>query len=270
MTPLTIISITMPGSEAGREFYLHPDFSKMTEPGIWAVAFGQAFFSLSVGMGVLLVYGSYMAKKTGQQRSLFTSSLIVIISDLAIAFMAGLMIFSMVFASGMAPDQGASFVFRVMPEKFGEIEYGFIFGSMFFFLLLLAGITSSISMFQVPVSTLEDTFRFSRNKASVVVAILLLGAGLPSALSYSSLECKVAGERFLDLMDTLVGTYGIVIAGALFSIAATWFFDKKKLMEQINFASPIKFPDWVVTVVKFILPALIISTMINQLLTKGI
>jgi neurotransmitter:Na+ symporter, NSS family len=261
MIPLTIFGMTLSGAERGVEFYLTPDSTKLFETDTWAIAFGQAFFSLSVGMGVLLVYGSYIKS----ERPLFTSSLTIILADIAIAFMAGLMVFSIVFANDMEPDQGTSLVFRVMPSIFSAMDYGEILSMLFFFLLLLAGITSSISMFQLPVSTLEDDFRFSRNKASIVVALLLLLVGLPSALSYSSIGLDIGGSAFFDLVDTMFGTYGIAISAVVFSVVVTWFMDRKKLLEEINRHSPIVFPAWALTLVKIALPSLITATIVGQI-----
>jgi NSS family neurotransmitter:Na+ symporter len=262
MIPLTAIGLYMDGSEKGLEFYLSPDFSRLSDPEVWSIAFGQAFFSLSVGMGVLLVYGSYLR----ETHSIIKASIIIIVADLAVAFLAGLMIFSFVFSYGLAPDQGASLVFRVMPTIFTDIPgFGVVLGSLFFLLVLLAGLTSSISMFEVPVSALEDTFRVSRIKAAAIVSILLSGAGILPALSYSGLASEIGNIPFFDLYDLLFGTYGITISGAIFSIVATWFMDRTKLLEQVNLKSPFKVPPWVLTIVKFTMPLLIMLTMATQI-----
>jgi NSS family neurotransmitter:Na+ symporter len=262
MLPLTAVGLSMEGSEKGLEFYLTPDFGELFDPQVWSTAFGQAFFSLSVGMGVLLVYGSYLR----ETRSIMKSSIIIILADLAIAFLAGLMIFSIVFSYDLQPDQGTSLVFRVMPSIFSDIaEFGAVLGSLFFFLLLLAGLTSSVSMFQVPVSALEDSFKVKRLKSATIVTVLLGATGLLPALSYSGLAAEIGDIPFFDLYDILFGTYGIAISGAIFSIIATWFMDRKKLLEQINLKSPLKVPDWVLTIVKFSMPTLIIATIASQI-----
>ena len=261
--PLTVIGLTLPGAEPGIEFYLTPDYSKAFLPEVWSVAIGQAFFSLSVGMGVLVTYGSYLQE---ERRSVLKSSLIIIVADILIAFMAGLMIFSMVFASEMDPAHGTSLVFRVMPAIFSNIEYGMFAAALFFLLLFLAGITSSISMFQMPVSALEDAFKLDRNRATLVITIAALAAGIPSALSYSSVDLKIFETAVFDLVDRWFGTYGIALAAALFTVAVTWFMDRKQLMEQINAHSPVRFPGWTLSVVRFALPALIIATVLSQIL----
>ena len=263
MLPLTALGLSMEGSDRGLEFYLTPDFGKLLTPEVWSTAFGQAFFSLSVGMGVLLVYGSYLR----ETRSIMKSSIVIIVADLVIAFLAGLMIFSIVFANNLQPDQGTSLVFRVMPSIFHDISgYGMmVAGSLFFFLLLLAGLTSSVSMFQVPVSALEDSLRVSKFKSAAIVTILLAIAGLFPALSYSALAAEIGNIPFFDLYDSLFGTFGIAISSVIFSIIATWFMDRKILLEQINLKSPIKIPNWVLTIVKVLMPALIIATILTQI-----
>lgn len=281
MNLIRLSKIPLPSSE----FYLKPDFSKLADPSIWSVAFGQAFFSLSIGMGVLVTYGSYIQKQQEEEEedrtkrvkkrhiSLVTSSSIVIISDISIAFLAGLMVFSFVFAENMDPTYGTSLVFRVMPAVFsniGEDHHGsIIIAPLFFFLLLLAGITSSISMLQVPVSSLQDSLNMTKNRAALFISLLVFAFGIPSALSYSSVKLAIEGLPFLDAIDSLFGTYGLAIAAALFAIAVTWFMDKKIIMYQANSNSRIKFPCWIFTLVKFALPSLIISTVISQIILKS-
>lgn len=262
--PLTVIGLTMQGSEQGIEFYLTPDYSQGISSRSIIRLIGQAFFSLSVGMGVLVTYGSYLQE---ERRSILKSSLIIIVADLMVAFMAGLMIFSIVFASGMDPAQGTSLVFRVTPAIFSNMDYGIVIGSLFFLLLFLAGITSSISIFQMPVSALEDTFRLDRNRATLIITLAALAAGIPSALSYSSVELKILGTVVFDMFDRWFCTYGIALVAALFAVAVTWFMDRKKLMEQINAHSPIKLPSWTLSVVKFALPTLIIAMVLSQVLS---
>lgn len=267
LIPLTAVAVSSAGSERGLEFYLTPDFAALFDPETWSVSIGQAFFSLSVGMGVLLAYGSYLGRRS-QERSLLRSSLVIVAADVAIAFTAGLMIFSFVFANNMAPDQGTSLIFRVMPAIFEDMQFGALAGFMFFFLLLLAGLTSSISMFQMPVSVLEDTFKIKRGRAALLIAVLLFLIGLPSALSYSSVNLVLPDNRpVLDVLDELFGTYGVAISGTILVIITTWFMNKKELIEQVNMASRIKIPIWMIPVIKVLMPVLIIAAIVGQLLT---
>lgn len=264
--PLTLFGISMPGADKGIEFFLAPDFAKSMTPEVWSVAFGQAFFSLSIGMGVLLTYGSYLQDI---KKPLLRSSIIIISADLSIAIIAGIMIFSWVFSHNLDPAQGIPLIFQVMPSIFFELDFfGIVIGSLFFFLLLLAGITSSLSMFQVPISAIQDTFNYSKRKASFIILILVLIAGLPSALSYSPVNLSLNKIRILDIVDPAFGTYGIAISAAIFSVIVTWYIDKKKLIEQANLYSKIKIPEKIVYVIKFGLPLLITVTIIVGIVTK--
>lgn len=262
MIPLVIIGMSLPGAEKGLEFYLTPDFSKIADAGTWSVAFGQVFFSLSVGTGIMLTYGSYLRAK----QALVPSSIIIILADFFVAFTAGLMIFSIVFAFGLDPAQGTSLVFVAMPSIFMEMEFGMIMGAMFFFLLFIAGLVASLSMFQVPVAALEDSLGFGRQKAALVIALLLLAVGLPSALSYSAVNLQALELPFLDMMDSMFGTFGIAISAVVFMIVVGWFMKKEIIMEQVNLNSRVKIPKWILTVVKIVVPILIISTIITQII----
>lgn len=194
--------------------------------------------------GVLVTYGSYLRQQQLQQQqeendktkgvkgeTTITCNLVFnSISDISIAFLAGLMIFSFVFANNMDPTHGTSLVFRVMPAVFSNIgeDYGsIIIAPLFFFLLLLAGITSSISMLQVPVSSFQNSLNMNKNKAALVISLLVLAFGMPSALSYSYINLTIVGTPFLDIIDFLFSTYGLAIAAAVFAILVTWFMDKK-------------------------------------------
>jgi neurotransmitter:Na+ symporter, NSS family len=265
--PLTFIGISTPGAEKGIEFFLTPDFSKSLTPEVWSIAFGQAFFSLSIGMGVLLTYGSYLQEI---KKPLLKSSIIIILADLSIAIIAGIMIFSWVFSHNLDPAQGIPLIFKVMPSIFFELEFlGIVVGSLFFFLLLLAGITSSLSMFQVPVSAIQDTLNYSKKKASYLILVLVIIAGLPSALSYSQINLSLNNIPFLDIVDAAFGTYGISISAAIFSVIVTWHIDKKKLIEQANlYSNKFMIPENIVHLVKIGLPILITLTIIVGIITK--
>jgi NSS family neurotransmitter:Na+ symporter len=256
MLPLLVTGLLLPGADRGVDFYLQPDFSRMSDPILWGTAFGQVFFSLSVGVGILLTYGSYLK---GRQ-SLLSSSVLIISADFLIAFTSGLMVFAIVFAFGLDPAQGTTLIFVAMPSIFLAMPLGIVVGAMFFLLLFIAGLTSAVSIFQVPVAALEDSAGLGRRKASLVIAVLLLVAGLPSALSYSALNLGLLGTPVLDIMDATFGTFGIVASGALFVIVAGWFMRKGVILEEWNAESRIRIPAWVLTVVKVAAPTVIAFT----------
>ncbi|GIV37869.1 MAG: hypothetical protein KatS3mg032_2248 [Cyclobacteriaceae bacterium] len=172
-------SLTLPGAMEGVKYYLTPDFSKITSKVILA-ALGQAFFSLSVGWGILITYGSYLPKN----ENIVTSGLWVAVMDTLVAVLAGFMIFPAVFAFGKDPAQGTALVFQVLPDVFNSIPSGGnIVGALFFLLLCVAALTSSISMIEVPASYLIDEKKWRRKNAAWVIGILAFIVGIPSALS---------------------------------------------------------------------------------------
>lgn len=260
--PLTIFTIFLSGAEEGIHFYLVPNLHHLADPNLWIAAFGQAFFSLSIGLGIILTYGSYLHEK----KSIINSSLIIILSDIFIVVIIGLMIFSVTFASDLDPSQGPSLAFNVLPLVFSHIYLGGLIAILFFILFLIAGITSTIAYFQVPVAMLEDTFGLSRFKSIILIAFIVAAIGLPSALSYSSAHLMLFNTRILDLMDKAFGTYGISIAAALFVILVTWFMDNKKLTDEINRYSSLKIPYWSMKIAKYVIPlAIILVTILAQL-----
>lgn len=175
------------------------------------------------------------------------------------------MIFSIVFSFGIDPAQGTSLVFIAMPSIFANMEFGMLIGASFFFLLFIAGLTSSVSMFQVPVASLEDSLGFGKHKSALIITLLLLAVGLPSALSYSALNIQSFGLPFLDVMDSIFGTFGIAISAAIFVIVVAWFMQKGTIMEQVNLNS-VRIPDWTVTIVKIVAPVVIIATIVAQII----
>ena len=162
MIVLIIRSVTLTGAGRGLSFYLKPDFSKVTGKTLLA-ALGQAFFSLSLGMGALLTYGSYMSKK----ESIPDSAVNIVILDTLIAILAGFMIFPALFAMGMNPAQGPSLIFNILPVVFNSIPAGYFFRIIFFLLLTVAALTSTISLLEVITTFTVDEFNEIRIKANI-------------------------------------------------------------------------------------------------------
>ena len=262
LLPLTAYALTLDGASQGLEYYLTPDFDVLKESSIWSTAFGQVFFSLSLGGGILLTYGSYLTGKN----SLVKSTAIIVTSNAMVSFIAGLMIFSIVFTFGMNPEGGIALVFKVMPSIFGSMEFGLIVGSAFFLLLLVAGITSAVSMFQVPVSALEDSTNFSKRKSSGIVIAAVFGLGIITSLSYSAANLELFGQPILDVLDTYFGSYGLSISAVIFVIIVTWFIEKKKLIEQINLYSNVRIPIQILQIVRFVLPIMVIASIFSTIL----
>ena len=262
LIPFSIYASTLPGAFDGISYFLMPDFSYLSNPGIWATAMGQAFFSLSLGSGALLTYGSYLSKR----QFLLKPTAIIISTNTIVSIFAGILVFSLVFSNGQSPAQGLPLVFKTLPEIFFQMEYGFVLGSVFFTLLFVAGLTSAIGLFQVPTSAIQESLHVSRKRTTLIVFGLLMTIGIPSALSYTPIQIEINQMNFLDFMDEFFGTYGIIIAELAFVISVTWFMDKKKILENLNKNSNFTFPDWTIHLIKFIAPILIIFTILSSFL----
>jgi len=207
---LAIRSVTLSGAGAGLEFYLTPDFSRISA-GTFPAALGQAFFSLSLGMGAMITYGSYVSKKI----NLVTSTGIICFFDTFIALLAGLIIFPALFHAGLSPSGGAGLVFQVLPTLFAELPAGQLFGAAFFLLLAIAALTSTIALLEVPVSYVIDEWGWSRGKAVATAAIATFLVGVPSALASGAVpffsDLPGALPDFLSLMNIIFGNYALTI-----------------------------------------------------------
>ncbi len=232
MVLIIIRSVTLEGAGAGLDFYLSPDFSKLSGEVVLA-ALGQAFFSLSLGMGTMLTYGSYLSKRD----SILSSGIYVAIFDTGIALMAGLMIFPAVFAVGADPGQGPALIFVILPEIFAQLPLGTTFGAVFFLLLSIAALTSTISLLEVPVAYFVDEKDWSRERSVWIIAGIVFLIGIPSALSQGAVPALgnlVAGNSFLDLMDMAWGQISLALGALLLSIFIGWIWGTDAAAEEIE------------------------------------
>lgn len=226
---LLAFSLFLPGAMRGIEFYLTPDFSKLLDPFVWTAAFGQAFFSLSVGQGIMLTYGSYLEKE-----KIVKSATIITVSDLIAGLLSGFVVFTIVFSFGLDPASGVKLAFVTLPPIFQKMSFGTFLGAMFFLLLFFAALTSAVSMLEVPVATLIDSYGFKRENATSIVSVIIILMGLPSALSYTTLKLELFGTPLLDLKDFAFGTIGIIAAGFILSTIAGWFLDPVILFKEME------------------------------------
>ena len=222
-------SVTLPGAGAGLEFYLKPDFSKLTGEGILA-AVGQGFFSLSLGMGIMITYGSYL----GSHEHMPSIARTVVLLDTAVAIMAGLVIFPAVFAFGVDAGAGPGLTFVTLPAVFAKMPFGAIFSFAFFALLYIAAITSSISLLEVTVTYGIDELNWSRQKAAVVMGVAIAILGIPSALSVGGHIPQIAGKDFLDAADFITNNVIMPLGGMLTAIFVGWFWTKGAKAEVTN------------------------------------
>lgn len=221
---LMIRGITLEGADIGIEFLLYPDWSKINAQAI-LVALGHAFFTLSLGMGAMLTYGSYMSKKD----SVPSAALQIIILDTVIALIAGVAIFTSVFAVGLDPSAGPGLIFHTIPAVFAKMPGGYFFSILFFILLSIAALTSAISLLEVVVAYFVDDLGWDRKKATIIMGFIVFLLGLPSALSFNILaDFTLFGKNFFDLVDFLASNVFLPLGGFLIAIFVgyVWGFDK--------------------------------------------
>ena len=227
---LMVRSLTLPGAMEGVEFYLRPDFSKITAEAI-LLALGHAFFSLSLGMGAMITYGSYLK----QSESLAFATLAVVFFDTVIALLAGLVIFPAVFAMGLEPTAGPSLVFIVLPTVFSNMPLGAIASIIFFSLLMIAALTSGISLLEVVVAFFIDQLGWSRKKAAWVMGGVIFALGVPSGLSFGVMaEYKLAGMNFFDFVDNIASNYLLPLGGMFTAIFVGWVWGIKSAKAEVE------------------------------------
>lgn len=210
---IAVYAVTLPGAKAGLDYLFNPDFSKITGKAC-AAALGQAFFSLSLGFGTIMTYASYVDKK---ENILFQSTATAV-SDLMFALIAGVAIMPAVFAFGLNPQSGPGLVFETLPFVFGQMPAGGIVAILFFLALLVAALTSSISMLEVAVAYLVEEKKFSRVWACVVLFVLCWVVGAVCSLSFGPLAgVKIGGGNLFDFFDNLSSNI-LMTLGSLFTV----------------------------------------------------
>jgi NSS family neurotransmitter:Na+ symporter len=224
---LIVRSVTLEGAGKGLEFYLKPDFSKLTGES-FAAALGQAFFSLSLGMGCMITYGSYVDKQT----TLPGSAIQVCIIDTAVAVLAGLAIFPAVFAFGVDAGAGPGLTFVTLPSVFAKMAGGTIWSALFFLLLFIAALTSAISLLEVVAAYVIDK-GWPRPKAAIVMGFLIFALGVPCAMSLAGAP-KIAGKDFLDAMDFLSSNVLLPLGGMFIALFVGWFWTADARKEVTN------------------------------------
>ena len=265
---LVICSVMLPNADKGLEFLLKPDFSKVNA-NVFLSAMGQAFFSLSLGLGCLSTYASYFGKDT----NLSKTALSVGVIDTLVAIMAGLIIFPAAFSVGVSPDAGPSLLFITLPNvfqmAFGDIPFlAYIFSVMFYLLLALAAFTSTISMHEVVTAFVHEDWKFSRKKAAWYVTVLCTLLGVLSALSFGVLaDMKIFGLTFFDFLDTLTSKVMLPLGGMLISIFTGWYLDRRIVWEELTNEGSLKVPFFklYIFIMKFVAPVAIGLIFIKEL-----
>jgi len=265
---LAIRAVTLSGAGAGLEFYFKPDFSKVTGAVVLA-AIGQAFFSLSLGMGAMITYGSYVSKKD----DLVSSAGWVTGFDTTIAILAGLIIFPTLFHAGLEPGEGGpGMVFVVLTSLLSQIPPaplgGIVFGTGFFVLLAIAALTSSVSLLEVVTSWAVDERGWTRRKAAITLGTAAFLIGLPSALANGAVgwlsSLPGVGLDFLSFLFTVFGQYSLVVGALLISVFVGWVWGVRAAGEEVK-ANDGKFPLgglWSF-LIRFVCPIAITAILVN-------
>ena len=261
-------SVTLPGAGKGIEFLLKPDFSKV-DGNVFLGAIGQAFFSLSLGMGCLCTYASYFSKNTNLTRTAFSVGII----DTFVAVLAGFIIFPAAFSVGIQPDAGPSLIFITLPNVFQQAFSGipilaYIFSVMFYVLLALAALTSTISLHEVVTAYLHEEFNFTRGKAARLVTTGCILLGILCSLSLGvTKEFTIFGLGMFDLFDFVTAKLMLPLGGLLISIFTGWYLDKKLVWSEITNNGTLKVPTYklIIFILKYVAPIAISVIFINEL-----
>ncbi len=233
---LCIRSLTLPGSEGGIAFLFKPDFSKLTTGGVLD-ALGHAFFTLSLGAGTMITYGSYINKNENLGATVFQ----VALADTVIALLAGIAIFPAVFSFGVEPGAGPGLVFVTLPNLFAQMPGGFIFCILFFLLIAVAALTSSISMLEVSVAYVSEDLKMNRVKATLLLASLISIVGVFCSLSFGPLkDFTFFGKNIFDLADFSVSNVGLPLGGLAAVLFIAWGLGRKKVEDEMSSAGALK------------------------------
>ena len=250
---------TLPGFLDGLRFFLTPDPSVLADPSIRSAAFGQVFFTFSVGMGVMLTYGSYL----GSDESVPRAAVTIAVADLAVAMLAGLVVFGIVFSFDLEPAMGTELAFATLPTAFDAMPFGGVVALCFFGLLFFAAIAPSVSMLEVGVAATMRATNISRQRASVAMTGVILLAGLPSALSYSAVGLSVLDRPFLDVLDASVGTLGLPLSALAIIVIFAWYQDEATLRAQLGDTVVLPLVKYVVPVVLLVVTGLTVARWIQ-------
>lgn len=260
---LGIRSVTLPGAKTGLEFIFRPDVSKIT-PNVILQALGQAFFSLSIGMGTLITYASYIKKS----ENLSSSAGLVILADTSVAVLAGIAIFPALFALGGTNTSGTGLAFIVLPAVFQKMPLGNIFAMIFFLLLAIAALTSTISVLEVIVAYLVEELRMTRRKATIAASLSVSVLGVVTVLSFGALKSfTVADKNVFEILEFLTSNIMLPLGGLCIVLFIGWFFSPSITKAELTNEGQLKgrlIPVFMF-IVKFIAPLAIAMILLYSL-----
>lgn len=272
---LIIRSVTLDGAIEGIKFYLLPDLSKMFDGGVdnffevIYAAVGQAFFTLGIGIGSMTIFGSYI----GKEKSITNESIIIVILDTLIAFLSGLVIFPACFAFGVNPGEGAGLAFVTLPNIFNSMPLPRLWGTLFFIFLSMAALTTVVTVFENLIAFTMSEFNMKRNKASIIVGIVVFICSLSTALGFnvlSFIQPMGANTSFLDLFDFIV-SYNLVELGGIYIIifcVSKYGWGWNNFLQEVDSGTGIKFPNSSRFYVTYVLPIILFAMFIINYIYK--
>lgn len=272
MLILVIRAVTLPGASEGLKFYLMPDFGKMAEAGIInvvAAAMGQAFFTLSIGIGSMAIFGSYIDKN----RSLMGESVSILTLDTSVALLSGLIIFPACFSFGVNPESGPNLVFITLPNIFNAMVGGRIWGILFFVFMSFAALSTVVAVFENIISFGMDLWGWSRKKAVIVNIVLITVLSIPCALGFnlwSGIQPLGAGSNIMDIEDFIVSNNLLPLGSLvyLFFCVTRYGWGWDNFMNEVNAGQGMKFPRWIRFYVTFILPLIVLFIFVQGYVSK--
>ena len=259
---LCIRSVTLPGASEGLRFYLIPDFTRFTENGVGNTIFaamGQAFFTLSLGIGAMAIFGSYI----GKDRTLTGETISICLLDTLVAFLEGLIIFPSCFAFGVDPGQGPGLVFITLPNIFNQMVGGRIFGVLFFVFMTFAAQSTIIAVFENIISFSMDLFGTSRKKTVLINGIAIILLSLPCVFGFniwSDFQPMGAGSTIQDLEDFIVSNNLLPLGSMVYLLFCTsrYGWGWKNFLAEADTGKGVKVPAWARVYVSYILPLIVL------------
>lgn len=270
MVVLAVNSILLDGGEEGLAFYLKPDLQRMMEIGIGEVALGamtQSFFTLSLGIGSMAIFGSYL----GKDRSLLGEAVNVAVLDTFVAIVSGLIIFPACFAYGVSPDSGPPLIFVTLPNIFNNMPMGQLWGSLFFIFLTFAAFSTVLAVFENILACCMDVFGWSRKKACAINLILMIVLSLPCALGFnllSGIQPMGAGSTIMDLEDFIVSNLMLPLGSLVFLLFVTtrYGWGWGNFVEEANQGKGLKVANWMRGYMTWILPIIVLIVFVMGLI----
>lgn len=240
MILLLAYAMTTSGYFQGLNFLFSPDFSKLTSDSV-LTAMGQAFFTLSLGMGAVMVYGSYLSADV----SIAKASIIIAAADTLVALLAGLIIFPIVFTHGLHPDSGPGLIFKTLPIAFGSMTGGWLFGILFFVVLAIAALTSSIALIEPAVAWLVESKGYTREKACIASGLAAWVLGLGTVFSFNIwADMKIFDRTFFDSLDYLTANVMLPVGGFCIAVFSGWIMHQQHSEEELNLPNPQSYRVW--------------------------